>query len=35
MPLTAAFFDSVNDFQTSFGPHAAAIVADVPNATKV
>jgi len=29
------FFDSVSDFLTSFGSHAAAIVADVPNYTNV
>ena len=26
-------FDSVEDFQTSFGPHAPAIVGDIPNYT--
>ena len=29
------YFDSVEDFQSSFGPHAAAIMADVPNYTDV
>jgi uncharacterized protein (TIGR02118 family) len=26
-------FDSVEDYQTSFGPHAEAILADIPNYT--
>jgi uncharacterized protein (TIGR02118 family) len=26
-------FDSVEDFQTSFGPHTQAIVGDIPNYT--
>ncbi len=29
------YFDTVEDFQSSFGPHAAAIMADVPNYTDV
>lgn len=29
------YFDSVEDFQSSFGPHTAAIMADVPNYTNV
>jgi len=29
------YFDSVEEFQSSFGPHAAAIMADVPNYTDV
>lgn len=28
-------FDSVDAFQQSFGPHAAAIVGDVPNYTNI
>jgi uncharacterized protein (TIGR02118 family) len=28
-------FDSVESFQTAFGPHAAGIMADIPNYTKV
>ncbi len=38
-PLYAAmghlYFDSVEDFQSSFGPHAEAIMADIPNYTDV
>ena len=38
-PLYAAmghlYFDSVDDFQTAFGPHAEAIMADIPNYTNV
>jgi uncharacterized protein (TIGR02118 family) len=29
------FFDSVEVFQSSFGPHAKAIMADIPNYTNV
>ena len=29
------YFDSVDDFQSSFGPHAEAIMADIPNYTDV
>ena len=29
------YFDSVEDFQSSFGPHAEAIMADIPNYTNV
>ena len=29
------YFDTVEDFQSSFGPHAAAIMADIPNYTDV
>jgi len=29
------YFDTIEDFQSSFGPHAAAIMADVPNYTNV
>jgi uncharacterized protein (TIGR02118 family) len=29
------YFDSVEDFQSSFGPHAEAIMADIPNYTDV
>ena len=29
------YFDSIEDFQSSFGPHAAAIMADIPNYTDV
>jgi uncharacterized protein (TIGR02118 family) len=29
------YFDTIEDFQSSFGPHAAAIMADVPNYTDV
>jgi len=29
------YFDSVGDFQASFGPHAAEIVGDVPNYTNI
>jgi len=28
-------FDSVESFSTAFGPHAAEIMADVPNYTKI
>ncbi|RLA24543.1 MAG: EthD family reductase, partial [Gammaproteobacteria bacterium] len=29
------YFDSVEEFQSSFGPHAEAIMADIPNYTNV
>jgi uncharacterized protein (TIGR02118 family) len=29
------YFDSTGDFQTAFGPHAAAIMADIPNYTDI
>jgi uncharacterized protein (TIGR02118 family) len=29
------FFDSVQSFQTAFGPHAQTIMADVPNYTDI
>ncbi len=29
------YFDSVDDFQSAFGPHAEAIMADIPNYTNV
>ncbi len=29
------YFDSVEDFQSSFGPHAEAIMADIPNYTNI
>lgn len=29
------YFDSVADFQSSFGPHAESIMADVPNYTNI
>jgi uncharacterized protein (TIGR02118 family) len=29
------YFDSVADFQTAFGPHAEAIMADIPNYTDI
>ncbi|MBC8239967.1 MAG: EthD family reductase [Alphaproteobacteria bacterium] len=29
------YFDSVESFQTAFGPHAEAIMADVPNYTDI
>jgi len=29
------YFDSVETFQTAFGPHAEAIMADIPNYTNV
>jgi uncharacterized protein (TIGR02118 family) len=28
-------FDSVEDFQTAFGPHADKIMGDIPNYTKI
>ncbi len=29
------YFDSVEDFQSSFGPHAEAIMGDIPNYTDI
>ena len=29
------YFDTVEDFQSSFGPHAEEIMADIPNYTNV
>jgi uncharacterized protein (TIGR02118 family) len=29
------YFDSVEDFQNSFGPHADAIMGDIPNYTNI
>lgn len=29
------FFDSVEDFQTSFGPHTTEIMGDIPNYTDI
>src|SRR5271166_6314148 len=29
------YFDSAEAFQTAFGPHAAAIMADIPNYTDI
>ncbi|MEA2744615.1 MAG: hypothetical protein QOG73_2691 [Acetobacteraceae bacterium] len=29
------YFDSVAEFQASFGPHAEAIMADIPNYTNI
>ncbi len=29
------YFDSVDDFQSAFGPHAEEIMADIPNYTNV
>jgi uncharacterized protein (TIGR02118 family) len=29
------YFDSVGDFETAFGPHATAIMADIPNYTDI
>jgi len=29
------YFDSAADFQTAFGPHAAAIMADIPHYTDI
>ena len=29
------YFDSQAEFQTAFGPHAAAIMADIPNYTDI
>jgi uncharacterized protein (TIGR02118 family) len=29
------YFDSVESFQTAFGPHAGAIMGDIPNYTNV
>jgi uncharacterized protein (TIGR02118 family) len=29
------YFDSLADFQTAFSPHAAAIMADIPNYTDI
>ena len=29
------YFDSVNEFQAAFGPHASSIMADIPNYTNV
>ncbi|WP_421793711.1 EthD family reductase [Hydrocarboniphaga effusa] len=33
--ITHLFFDSIEIFQLAFAPHAAAILADVPNFTNV
>jgi uncharacterized protein (TIGR02118 family) len=29
------YFDSATDFQAAFGPHADAIMADIPNYTDI
>jgi uncharacterized protein (TIGR02118 family) len=29
------YFDSVGDFQSAFGPHAEAIMGDIPNYTNI
>lgn len=29
------YFDTVETFQTAFGPHAGAIMADIPNYTEI
>ncbi len=29
------YFDSIEDFQTAFGPHAGEIMGDIPNYTNV
>ncbi|WP_250832127.1 EthD family reductase [Marinobacter sediminum] len=29
------YFDSVNDFEAAFGPHAKEILGDIPNFTNV
>jgi len=29
------YFDSLEDFQSSFGPHAEAIMGDIPNYTNI
>lgn len=33
--ISHLFFDSIESFQAAFAPHAAAILADVPNFTNV
>jgi uncharacterized protein (TIGR02118 family) len=35
MAAAQLFFDSLQDFQTAFGPHAAEIMGDIPNFTNV
>ena len=33
--MSHLLFDSVDEFQSSFGPHAEAIMADIPNYTDI
>ena len=35
MVMAHLFFDSVEDFQTAFGPHAESIMGDIPNFTEI